>query len=97
MVATVTAADLTALGINPACPMASVRHKNWPIDVRFGNDRIRRAASGQMAHSFGYYSKSQVRARQAWAKEISEACNGGYFNTFFDAVLKLKPTEDKKV
>ena len=51
---TVTAAELRSLGINPDCVLCSRDVHGMPIDVRFGDDRITRSASGKLSRSFGY-------------------------------------------
>lgn len=73
-----TAEQMKELGLDPECPFCSERITSYPVDVRYGDDRITRSSSGAISHYFGWYSEHQIRSRAYAARLFGEAVHKAF-------------------
>jgi hypothetical protein len=66
-----TREEMLELHLNPDCLFCSDRLPDHPVDARYGDDRVTRSKAGLVTMFFGYYTPSQVVAREAVGKELA--------------------------
>lgn len=66
-----TREEMVALRLNPDTPFCSERLPGHRLDVRWGDTRITRSASGAISVYFGWFTPSQTAAREATGKALA--------------------------
>ena len=80
-----TRGEVVDLHLNPDCLFCSERLPDHPVDVRYGDDRVQRFSNGSISVFLGYYTPSQIIARNTvstyFAKVFAEKMkeSGGWF------------------